>query len=529
MRDEAGRRRVERLKASPRLKGEAWEYYEDFLEGKAIKTQYNYIRFFVWFLDWLGIDAEGLYKQYLEMVGDDDSRKRKRMSRLVVNFLNWLMETKGLKSGSAEVALAAIKGFFNANELQLKVTWKIPDDGEEITSISQGQQRKCLNATGSYKLKAFILFARDSGLRTGDITNLPIRVVRAVLDDLSIKYHTFECRVKKTGKMAYPVIGPECIEALRTWMAYRVNTLGISAEDGDPLFCAEKNTKGYTDNLGRYVGATVKGDWLNESTMGTTFGHLVEKAGLKPLPGETKLPSIHSFRKYHQTTLEYAGILTGWVNKMTGRKGEGTGGTYRKPNSEQLIEIYKKGYAALSGIEEDQHEKIEKLTHEYGLSQLELADTRAERDKYRADYELRTRLQHLIDRARIDGWSEDRIKKLEEILESTETFEDGVSEFHKQEREIELEEEKSENWDFKIVNEEAEVINYLKDGWEIFQELNDGRCILRRQSCKYLKEEDLGMLNESNFAQLVELNAMELYPSCSSMTSPNVSNSKVKI
>lgn len=225
---------------------------------------------------------------------------------------------------------------------------RITHNPEKISYISKEQIRKVLNTTSSYKMKAIILFARDSGLRTGDITNLPIRVVRAALDDPSIKFHTFEWRRIMTKDFATPVIGPDSLDAVRTWMNYRVKVLELSAEDGDPLFCVEKTRKGYTTKSGRKVKEAIRGDFMDVNYMSNAFRRLVKKADLKPLPGETRLPCLHSLRKLHNTTLEYAGVPTSWINKMQGRAGKGTEGIYTKPNPDQLIEMYKKGYPALS-------------------------------------------------------------------------------------------------------------------------------------------------------------------------------------
>ncbi len=432
MSSKKSRRNFNRIKSSPRLKGDSWEYYESWLKGLALPTQENYLRTFVKFLDWMDTDTESLYEFYLEMIKDEDPRKRKKLGMLVVKYQKHLMEAKGFKSATTQTVIKSIKGFFKSNELPFDFKGeKLPDDAMEITNISTDQFRQILYVTGSYKIKAYMLFARDSGLRTGDITTLPIRVVRDALDDPSIEYFTFEVKQRKTGKIATPVIGSECLDALRAWMVHRVKVLKISIEDGDPLFCVEKNKTGFTDKSGRYVREIVIGDWMGDTNMGVAFNSLVKKANIKPLTGETKLPSLHSLRKYHWTTLQYVGIPTTWVEKMQGRVGVGTGGIYTKPNPDQLIEMYKKGYPALSGIDEDQHDKIDKLTQELGLSQYEISELREERDKYRAGYELRTRLQNIIDKAKLEGWPEDIIKKLEENLERAENFEEGVTVFHK--------------------------------------------------------------------------------------------------
>jgi len=419
-------RRVARYKLNPRLKGDSWKYYENWLEDKAPGTQKAYLRQFIDFLAFLDTDTEGLYLLYLEMIKNEDPRRKKQMRILVSNYQKHMIEVKKKGVQTTVIMIQAIKGFFDANEIPLKTGKRIKKESNEIPTISHDQFSKVLSVTGSYKMKAYLKLARDSGLRTGDIANLPIRIVREALDNPSIEYFTFEWKQGKTGKMANPVLGPDSLDALREWHHYRVNTLNLSTEDKDALFCVEINKSETTDVRGRKIGAVVKGNYMGNTSMGGGFHFLVKKANLKPLPGETRLPSIHSLRKYHWTTLQYAGIPTTWIEKMQGRVGVGTGGIYTKPNPEQLIEMYKKGYSALSGIEKDQQEKVDSLTHELGLSQFEIAELRKERDKNRSDYELNTRLQNIIDKARLEGWPEEIIKKLEENLESVETFEDGV-------------------------------------------------------------------------------------------------------
>lgn len=512
---------MNRLKKSPRLKGDSWMYYQDWLKKKALSTQILYIQYFIGFLEWLDTDTEGLFKLYLGMIRDNDPRTRKKMGILVVECMNHLMETRGIKWRSSQNVRSAVKGFFKANELPFELNGeKTKHDSVETPNISLDQISKVLGATGSYQIKASIKVGRDSGLRVGDITHLPIRVVRAPLDDPSIEFHTFEWKTKKTGKMANPVLGPDCLESIREWINYRMNTLGLSADDGDPLFCVVKNRKGFTNKLNFDVKKVVRGDNMDESNLSVCFYRLVRKADLEPLPGNTRRPTFHSLRVFHKTALEKAKIAPSWINKMQGRKGEGTGDTYSKPNSDELIEVYSEAYPTLSGIEEGQQEKVDKLAHELGLSQYEITELREERealrkerDKYRAEYDLRSRLQTIIDNARLNGLPEEFIRKLEEQLESAETFENGVFEFHKLKEEIGLEEERSENWDYEVVNGAADMTEYLNDGWKIFRELKDGSCILRRKCCQHSECQNLEILTELNFAQLGELNATELYPS----------------
>lgn len=361
-------RNLGRLKEYAGLVGDSWTYYEDWLKGRDPSTQEGYLRAFLGFLKWMSLDTEGLYSLYLDLVKDPDPRRKKKIGMLVINYQKHLMEG-GMKGGSTRNVYVAVKGFFDANELPFEINGeRVRDDSEEIPNISRHQIMKVLDATGSYKTKAFILFARDSGLRVGDITNLPIRVVKKPLEDTDIEFYTFEWKQQKTGRYANPVLGPKSLEALRVWMYHRINVQGISAKDDDPLFCVEKTREEYTTKSGKVVKGIVKGDWMDESNMGVVFSQLVRKAKLEPLPGEKKVPSIHSLRKFHKTTLEYAGVPTSWINKMQGRKGEGTGGIYTKPSPDMFIEMYSKGYPTLNGpvLEEGDvenlNQRIDELT-----------------------------------------------------------------------------------------------------------------------------------------------------------------------
>jgi hypothetical protein len=75
----------------------------------------------------------------------------------------------------------------------------------------------------------------------------------------------------------------------------------------------------------------------------------------------------------HTTQLGYGGVPITWINKMQGRRGDGTQGTYTKPNPIELIEMFKRGYPTLSGIEVDTSE-VETLRAELLLNKKEHED-----------------------------------------------------------------------------------------------------------------------------------------------------------
>jgi len=370
--DKSIERRYQKLIASPiaklRLKGESWICHKDVLKLKSTATRFMYTKYLLFFLEWLDYDTEQLFNEYLKLTRDKDPRKVKIMRRKLNSFQDDYTEKRGITDVSSETIYCAVKSFFKANELPFAYYARNKHKRKQMTNISKEQLRKILGVTGSPKVKSYITFAKDSGLRISDLVALPIRKIRAVLDDPFMEYHTFEWKTIKTGEMANPVIGPETIKSLREWMRYRGDILDISANDGDPVFPAERNARAFIDKNGKEVRAVTKGSILDAGCLSANFSALRKKAGLKHFPGESRLPSIHSCRKFHQTALESMHVPTNWINKMTGRKGEGTSGVYSKPPENELIEQYRYAYPALSLTEIVQDDENKNL-------KLRLAET----------------------------------------------------------------------------------------------------------------------------------------------------------
>jgi len=332
---------------NPRFKGDSWLYIKDYLDGKAASTRAGYIRYFADFLEFLDTDTEQLYIEYNEMVANPDPRTKKKMAMQVNKYQKSLID-RGSKEFTTLKAVNAIRQFFKANELELKLNGnqlKGRDRGE-IPNITKEQLKQVLSRCGSFRMKAVILFARDSGLRISDITLLRIRDIRSIWDNLDYeqvtgypRFFTFSIKQQKTGKPADPVIGPEAVIALHLWKEDRL-LRGLSVTDNDPVFPTVRSRKGFVDKNGREVKANEKGGFADLGSFSAAFSRYVREANIKPASGEKKKPSIHSLRKHHKTNLEYAGVPTSWVNKIQGRAGEGSGQVYTRPNPRPLIEMY---------------------------------------------------------------------------------------------------------------------------------------------------------------------------------------------
>lgn len=353
-----------KTKTEEKIAGEAGEYFEDWLEGLSRATATQYLYHFKRFLGWLGMDAQELYERHRDNLASSEPIKKMWLGKRVTGYQKHMRDELGYSiegeaSGTVLIVQKAVVGFLKSVGIEdLPGKGRIKVRVDEIPNIPKGDLRRVFNATGSYKNRAFIHFAKDAGLRTGDITNLPLGIrgdglstaagmmgeltLLEAIGDETVEFFTFEWKTQKTSLMANPAIGPEALEALREWMRHRTEKLGLPARDSDPMFCTEKTRKGFTTKKGKEVKGTNAGEYMDESNMSVIFGQLVAKAGLK----ETGV-SIHSLRKYHKTNLEAGGCPTSWANKMQGRKGVGTGGIYTKPNPKQLLGMYAKAYHAI--------------------------------------------------------------------------------------------------------------------------------------------------------------------------------------
>jgi len=365
-----------------KITGEAGEYFIDWLGGLNPETAAHYVLHFEKFLGWLGMDAQSLYERHRDNLATGEPIRRMWLGKKVTEYMKHMRDELGYSiegeaSGTVLVVQKAVAGFLKSvgiEELPGRRSIKVRIN--EIPNIPRQDLAKVLNATGSFKNRAYIHFAKDSGLRTGDITNVTLgarghamggggmTLLEAIKDE-AVEFFTFEWRQQKTGRKANPAIGPEALGALREWHRHRTETLGLPARNDDHLFCITRTRKGHTTSRGTEVKGVAAGERMSTSNMGTVFGQLVAKAGLKG----TKA-SIHSLRKYHKTSLESGSCPTSWVNRLQGRKGDGTGGVYTKPDPTQLLEMYARSYNRLTiaeaGVSEERVQTLEE----------ELAETR---------------------------------------------------------------------------------------------------------------------------------------------------------
>lgn len=381
--------------------GQSGEYFLDHVDSKLRRrTASMYLLHFRRFLEWLKMDSQELYERHRDNLKSDEPINRMWLGKKLAEYQRYMRDELGYSTedgtatGTVNLVSKSVASFFRSVGIDsIPSNGKIETVTKEIPIISKSQLRRVLEATGSYKMQAIIFVARDSGLRIGDVTRLKVGQLRPALDKEDLEYFTFTIIQSKTRRKADPVLGPESLTALRKWMRYRTEHIEILAPDDSPLFCIEKNKASYATKGGQKVKGIAKGGWMDSSTAGVVFGRLVRKAGIeKDMNG--KRPSIHSLRKFNKTYLEYGGVPVSWINRLQGRKGQGSGQIYSKPNPRELIDVYKGAYHALQLETAEPREDIEDLRRQLRQKDMELKefkeDVRGQMDEMRRIVETMT-------------------------------------------------------------------------------------------------------------------------------------------
>lgn len=78
----------------------------------------------------------------------------------------------------------------------------------------------------------------------------------------------------------------------------------------------------------------------------------------------------------------------------------------------------------------------------------------------------------LIDFAKLQGYEPDQLKRLEDVLARAKDMDKAISEFRR------LKDE-SKRGKFHIARSEAELMERLGDGWNLVQNLNEDKFLLR--------------------------------------------------
>lgn len=173
------------------------------------------------------------------------------------------------------------------------------------------------------------------------------------------------------------------------------------------------------------------------------------------LSDEVKVPfSLHDGRRWVNTALEQIGISSNWARKIRGRKVRGEEAPYSQPAIDQLRAKFREALEFLQFTSEDTGLE-QRLKRQERISKIQTKLISGE-PLTKEDYdEIRTLGMQLKESGKL---TEEKKKRLQK-----EVCKDG----------------KHCDEDFKQIRED-DLLQYLKDKWQIVKELSNGEVIVKR-------------------------------------------------
>ena len=380
-------------------------------------------------------------------------------SRLVQNYVDSLAE-KGISIRYVNASLAFLKTFFKVNgfkenkSLQVERHYQPPryrKTGEYIPTSAEIYDMAL--ASGSARNKAVVLTLYTSGLRNSTLRALLYRdVMEEVEKGMKIVKLPVYPEMKKIDDGAckgnipyYTFMSGEATEAVREYFAKR-NKMNKSIEGDEPMFASEST------NVPAEVGRRTP---IMKKSLEAMVKRAARKAGLKRWQDVRP----HCLRKAFEYALRNAGLDPKDQEFLMG---------HILPRSQDAY--YDKT-------------KVENLRMKY--AKVNFFPDRS----YSTDD---SRKKQLMDMVKVIGFSEDKIKRIEEALAKYEHVDEALDEIRK----LGLESYKENNerksgkdcngdggfrkHEVQVVQGERKLVKFLDCGWDIVKELSNDRFVLRR-------------------------------------------------
>ena len=377
------------------LVGESYGYFMESIKATSLGTQKKYRKRLAEFLRDHQSNTEDFFKWICEHENPDDPRDVNALKKLLDSYYNLLItrEEKPYKFNTVIMFVKAVNHFLRGN--MKDIHYKFKPSGlkpEEFNKkvVANGQDRisrdkinYLMSLTANPQYRSVITLLKDTGLRSGDLSQIKYKHIRKALQNPAPEYITFEIlpikNMNTTWLFANPDLGPDAIKYLRLWVEYKKRMFNnrfayetkskkkgyfkhlepkeypYTEEDDDFVYCYMETKKTHVDKNGVRKPGRGFGDPLEPIGASSMIQILKRKDR-----SAFKKISAHSFRKSHTTGLTAGDVPERWTNVMQGRRGEGTQGIYQKPDEDELIQAYSEGYYAIA-LAEPEDAKIEEL------------------------------------------------------------------------------------------------------------------------------------------------------------------------
>lgn len=351
------------------------ERFERKLSTKSASFRRNATSMLNTFLDRYSLTFEDIYSKQVEIEraiknGEMEPYENDWLPNLVKDFMKEMIED-GKSPGYARQINSYMRFFCKASHINYQLDREDVPQGDSIgkTVISHRQILTIWDrCTKEFKLRnrALIAFLKDSGLRPIDVSRLDVDdYLEALEASPNPEFATFKpILTTKKGRKAYPIVGPDAIEALNLYLVERKTGALFEAKE------MIRGTKQPKEGLKRMASMDVS-SVFSTLTKGLVNGDHV---------------SAYSLRKFHSTSLnaprpdlDLPSMNEAYIAILQGKKRPGSFGPYNQPwETGALLKEYIRHYRKLSlnpdggGFTitqiQDQNKRIETLEKE--LSEL---------------------------------------------------------------------------------------------------------------------------------------------------------------
>jgi integrase len=411
------------------------------------RTTENYINYVAKFVDYLGFkDPETALQAMLS--GQVNAGEK------IDKFIDYALEKLDKAHNSVRGYVFAVKKWFELNGV--KVDWariEMPtgtETRENDRAPTKEDLKRLLKHASSSRDRAIIYCDTSSGLRINTLLGLKVGDVDFGCPDIA-RFTVERKRGRKfgskrgpsAGKLFVTFITPEAKEALKQYLEER-KIAGENITSESPLF----------------GDAYHKGRFLTIDAYGRVWVRLLQRAGLAKKSNNWYELHIHTLRKYFRSNC--VGVDPSYREKWMGHKGLYLDMSYFR--AEELLHIaeYRKAIPFLT-IQEVQTDQ-KKLQN-----------------------------QMMVAFAKMQGYSDDKIKRLEEVLQRAKDINEAADEFRK----LKDEEDPTEETNFShvpdgdsasnsakngrhiIVKGEKQLLSHLNAGWRMIEKFEDDKFLMR--------------------------------------------------
>jgi len=377
-------------------------------------------------------NALKLFLDHKDLTAEDFADKIKSGNLDVVQELNlWLdhLNEKNLAPSTMKNYFYAVKKFVEVAAPNTQVNWGLVDlpkvwHVEEDRIPTKKELRSLLNYADLTD-RVITLFAASSGVREATLAGLKVGDVDfESYKDVAVVRVKPEVAKGKTGYVTF--ITPEAKTVLQQYLDLRKRR-GEKLDDNRPLLVSQRTKQHFTPGAIR-----------------VRWNRLLKRAAKTERKRTYYVLHFHTLRKFFRTNLELAGVSKAFTERLLGHKPY-LDEAYFKPQIDMLAMQYRKAIPYLTIVEQA------------------------------AEYE-ELRKRQLIDTARLLGFTEEKLRMLQEVLARAKNMDQAIEEFRK----LQEDPQNNNHSKYKVVHGDDALLGYLHAGWELVKELNHDKYLLKK-------------------------------------------------